>query len=374
MNMVQPDFSFVSCWNLYPCVYVADSHSREAIAASLSQELLRGGWQQLGHPGSPVRRFTKGASEIDVDHVFGGIAAGSVDEALWRSGTQLSSIASLNVAVPSPVYSHVFGAPGMPATRQQTLPPEPGQPGWQPPMPPAAAQHVHTSSERDSRARHIYFGVLAALLVVVLAIRIFSGGSSSDTSLANATPSSGGSSTNSPAASPHSKGLTARTELTADGKSNLPGGGASLTYKPIQDDFEVSGDGNLGGGPHDGATWDVEHWNPDGNGRTMMEVKEYIFEPKPTTPARIKSYVRADERWNTKQVGHSVKTKRETLDGRTAYTWEFINSDNDWVHYTDAFALTHSYRLYCITPVDNSNNFRQRCRNALATIKFKTKN
>jgi hypothetical protein len=163
------------------------------------------------------------------------------------------------------------------------------------------------------------------------------------------------------------------TQLAADGRSNLPGGGATIRYKPVADDFEVTHDANAGGGPHDDATWSVLHWDPGEKTRTVLELHHYIFVPPPTMPADIDHLVARESMGDASNAGHQVTPTRGRTDGRTSYTWNYVSKDHRWNHVIWVFAPTHSYRIYCLTPVDDKTGFRQRCMDAVKTLKIKTK-
>jgi len=161
------------------------------------------------------------------------------------------------------------------------------------------------------------------------------------------------------------------TELGPDGRSNLPGGSASLKYTSGLDDFETVFDANAGGGPHDAAAWSVRHWTQEDGRPALIELRHLIFVPRVDSQGERETILGSENADNSAKAGRHLRPRQTRIGGRRASTWSFNTTDGRWVFEAIFLAKTHSYVVSCSAPNDDARVFKRHCLDAVNSIKFK---
>jgi hypothetical protein len=109
-------------------------------------------------------------------------------------------------------------------------------------------------------------------------------------------------------------------QVPVDGKSNLTGNAASLTYTPGPGLHEFITDEDWGGGPNDGARWELR--SSFTKNQNVVSLAHYIFdEPRLDNPAAVAKFVADKDDEHSKMARHRVTHTKRVVDGRTGYVW-----------------------------------------------------
>ena len=113
--------------------------------------------------------------------------------------------------------------------------------------------------------------------------------------------------------------------LPVDGRSNLTGNAASLTYAPGPDLKELVTDEDRGAGPNDGARWELR--SSFTKGSNAVSLAHYVFtEPRRDDPAAVARFVAGKDREHSRIAGRRVSHTERVVDGRRGYVWTHRNS------------------------------------------------
>jgi hypothetical protein len=157
------------------------------------------------------------------------------------------------------------------------------------------------------------------------------------------------------------------TELPADGRSNLTGNDASVTYTPGPGLHEYLKDEHWDAGPNDGARWELRTSVTDGD--NVVSLAHYIFEPALDSPAAVAKFVADKDDEHSRYARHRVGHTRRVVDGRTGYVWTHTSGGGYWHHVVWFPAPVHSIRLECIANREVSR-FKRLCDEALRSLRF----
>ena len=154
----------------------------------------------------------------------------------------------------------------------------------------------------------------------------------------------------------------------ADGRSNLTGGAASLTYTPADGLREFVTDEEWSSDPADGARWEVR--SSFLQGQNFVSLASYVFEPRLDDPDAVADFVTGKDDEHAAIAGHVVEHTRRVVDGRSGYVWEHGNDLGYW-HYAMWFpAPTYSVRLECIAR-KQTERFKDLCEEAASSLRFR---
>lgn len=153
----------------------------------------------------------------------------------------------------------------------------------------------------------------------------------------------------------------------ADGRSNLNGGAASVTYIPSRDLTELITDEHWGEGPNDGARWEVR--SPWHNGYNVVSLAHYIFVPSLGDPAEVKAFVAGKDDDHRSLAGKEVSHSEVVVDGRKGYVWNHSSPSGYWYYAAWFPHAVHTVRVECIAK-RRVVHFRSLCEQAMATLKF----
>ncbi len=155
--------------------------------------------------------------------------------------------------------------------------------------------------------------------------------------------------------------------LPADGRSNLSGRAASLTYTRVPDLREVTVDEHWDAGPHDGARWELRSSLAAGN---VLSLAHYIFtEPRLDDEAAVADFVAEKDDEHADSAGHPVKHTERVVDGRSGYVWTHIGRDGYWLYAAWFPHPVHSVRFECVAK-RQLPRFKRLCAEAMTSLKF----
>ena len=157
-------------------------------------------------------------------------------------------------------------------------------------------------------------------------------------------------------------------QLPVDGKSNLTGNAASLTYTPGPDLHEFVTDEDWGAGPNDGARWELR--SSFTKGENTISLAHYIFDDPPLdNPAAVAEFLEGKDGEHSRMAGFRVEHTKRVVDGRTGYVWTHGNRLGYW-HYAVWFPQpVHTIRVECIAKKDLTR-FKRLCDEALGSLEF----
>jgi hypothetical protein len=153
-----------------------------------------------------------------------------------------------------------------------------------------------------------------------------------------------------------------------DGRSNLTGNDASLTYTPGPDLKEFIVDEDWDAGPNDGARWELR--TSFTKGYNVVSLSHYIFDdPHLDNPRAVREFVAGKDREHSRIADKKVSHTTRVVDGRKGYVWTHGNSRGYW-HYAVWFPQpVHTIRVECIAKKQESR-FRRLCSEAVESLKF----
>jgi hypothetical protein len=160
--------------------------------------------------------------------------------------------------------------------------------------------------------------------------------------------------------------LTAK-QLPADGRSNLTGGAASLTYTRGPDLKEFVTDEDFGVGPNDGARWELRSSFTDGY--NVVSLSHYIFEPPLDDPAAVAEFVAGKDGEHSKSAGRPMTHTERVVDGRKGYVWTHIGRADYWLYSAWFPHPVHSVRVECVAR-KQTDRFKRLCAEAVRTLEF----
>lgn len=159
-----------------------------------------------------------------------------------------------------------------------------------------------------------------------------------------------------------------RDELPADGRSNLNGGAAALTYSAGPGLKEMITDEHWNEGPNDGARWELR--SPITQGYNTISLAHYIFVPRLDNDAAITNFVAGKDREHTSLADGKPVTKEElVVGGRKGYVWTHEGRDGYWFYSAWFPQPEHTVRFECIAKKQRVR-FETLCAEALKSLVF----
>ena len=156
-------------------------------------------------------------------------------------------------------------------------------------------------------------------------------------------------------------------QVPVDGRSNLSGKAASLTYTPAPDLREFITDEHWGAGPNDGARWELR--SSFTRGYNVLSLAHYVFEPRLDGAAAVADFVADKDREHSRVAGFGVTHKERVVDGRMGYVWNHFSRRGDW-HYAAWFPHpVHSVRVECVARTQ-MGRFKRLCAEAIGSLRF----
>ena len=157
-------------------------------------------------------------------------------------------------------------------------------------------------------------------------------------------------------------------KLPADGRSDLTGGAASLTYTPGPGLRELRTDEHWDAAPDDGARWELR--SPFTRGYNAVTLSHYVFVPRLGDAAAVAAFVAGKDREQSGIAGFRVGHRERVVDGRTGYVWEYRSHRGYWQYAAWFPQPVHSVRLECIAKTQVAR-FRRLCAEAMGSLRFR---
>ena len=156
-------------------------------------------------------------------------------------------------------------------------------------------------------------------------------------------------------------------QLPVDGRSNLTGGAASLTYTRGPDLRELVTDQH-GDSPADGARWELR--SSFTKGFNVVSLASYAFEPRLDDPEAVADFVAEKDREHERLAGSDVTHTERVVDGRRGYVWEH-GSRRGYRYFAAWFPHpVHTVRVECIARRQR-DRFERLCDEAMDSLEFR---
>jgi hypothetical protein len=157
-------------------------------------------------------------------------------------------------------------------------------------------------------------------------------------------------------------------QVPVDGRSNLNGNAASLTYTPGPDLREFITDEDWGAGPNDGARWELR--SSFTKGYNIVSLAHYIFvDPRLDNEAAVADFVAGKDDEHSRTAGYRVKHTERVVDGRRGYVWNHRDRQGEWIYSAWFPHPGHSVRLECVAK-RQADRFKRLCAEAMSSLKF----
>jgi hypothetical protein len=157
-------------------------------------------------------------------------------------------------------------------------------------------------------------------------------------------------------------------QLPVDGRSNLTGDAASLTYTPGPGLRELVTDEEFLAGPYDGARWELR--SSFTKGYNVLTLGHYIVEPHLDDAAAVADFVAEKDRAHSRLAGVRVTHTVRVVDGRKGYVWNHGGRDGVWYYAAWFPQPVHSVRVECIARREASR-FKRLCAEAMDSLEFR---
>jgi hypothetical protein len=155
--------------------------------------------------------------------------------------------------------------------------------------------------------------------------------------------------------------------LPVDGRSNLTGGAASLTYTRGPGLVELVTDEPPLAGPHDGARWELR--TTFTKGYNTLTLGHYVVRPRLDSPAAVAAFVAKKDRAHTRLAGVPADHTTLEVDGRTGYVWTHGSRDGYWYFSAWFPHPEHSIRVECVAR-RQAPRFQRLCAEAMGSLEF----
>jgi hypothetical protein len=156
-------------------------------------------------------------------------------------------------------------------------------------------------------------------------------------------------------------------KLPVDGRSNLNGGAASLSYTPGGGLRELVTDESPLAGPYDGARWELR--SSFTKGYNAITLGHYIVRPELTDGAAVARFIAEKDGAHSRLAGFGVTHTTRVVDGRKGYVWDHRGRDGTWYFAAWFPQRVHSVRVECIGKSE-APRFKRLCAQAMGSLKF----
>jgi hypothetical protein len=156
-------------------------------------------------------------------------------------------------------------------------------------------------------------------------------------------------------------------QIPVDGRSNLTGNAASLTYTPSPDLREFITDNIDDAHPYDGARWELR--SSFSNGYNLVSLAHYVEDPRLDNAAAIADFVARKDGEHTRLAGFRVTHTSMTVDGRAGYVWNHESRNGYWYYAAWFPHPVHTVRVECIAK-NQLSQFKRLCAEAVRSLKF----
>jgi hypothetical protein len=293
------------CADLPRALMGATPEEVDEAAASVASQLKAIGWQSISDvPG--LRAYTKNGRMLALDQLLAMFAAGYMSAANWEATCAVDGISELQVQLPGAASVRVAAA---------TPPAE----GFVDPFPPAEQVAGHGGFLPPAeRSRSKRFGLIALAIVAFVFVAWAQVQRSSDFN---------------DHLEGHIRGDT-EVEVAYDGKLTLDGGRATVVYPVVAHEFETTDE------PPPGPKYpntkamemnSVNWWG--GSGRNFIDLTHLSRRDDLGKPADLETWINVNNVDASVEADAVVTAKRASLDGHTAYIWEWTCTTGCWNYF-----------------------------------------
>lgn len=156
--------------------------------------------------------------------------------------------------------------------------------------------------------------------------------------------------------------------LAADGRSNMPGGLATLSFTPLPGQRELVRSRSVDA-PHDGSEWFVSMPDSSETGSNYAVLAYYVFKPPLDTDAAMREARAAEQRNASNMAADPIVFKTIDVDGRRADEFRFTMPGGDRALRVWIFGPVHSFRFDCRVGAGQDRLWRQ-CDELLESLKL----
>ncbi|MEA2350074.1 MAG: hypothetical protein QOG86_1015 [Thermoleophilaceae bacterium] len=154
-------------------------------------------------------------------------------------------------------------------------------------------------------------------------------------------------------------------QVPVDGRSNLTGNAASLTYTPGPDLHEFITDAHADA--PDGARWELR--SSFTKGYNVVSLASYVEEPRLDNAAAVAAFVARKDAEHSRLAGFTVTHTERVVDGRKGYVWSHRSRHGYWYYAAWFPQPVNSLRVECIAR-DQLGRFKRLCAEAMRSLKF----
>jgi hypothetical protein len=151
-------------------------------------------------------------------------------------------------------------------------------------------------------------------------------------------------------------------QVPVDGRSNLTGGAASLTYAPGPDLHEFITDAHSD--TDDGARWELR--SSFTKGYNVLSLAHYI---RIHDAGAVADFVARKDREHARLAGFPVTHTGIVVDGRKGYVWNHASRNGYWYYAAWFPQPVHSVRVECVAR-NQLGRFKRLCSEAVHSLKF----
>jgi hypothetical protein len=156
-------------------------------------------------------------------------------------------------------------------------------------------------------------------------------------------------------------------QLPVDGRSNVTGGAASLTYTPGPGLHELVTDEAPLSGPYDGARWELR--SSFTKGYNVITLGHYIVTPPLDGPEAVAAFLAEKDGAHSRLAGRPVTHTERVVDGRRGYVWDHGSPRGFWYYAAWFPEPVHSVRFECIAR-RQTGRFKRLCAEAIGSLRF----
>ncbi|HEX8052246.1 MAG TPA: hypothetical protein VF517_04580 [Thermoleophilaceae bacterium] len=157
-------------------------------------------------------------------------------------------------------------------------------------------------------------------------------------------------------------------QVPVDGRSNLTGDVASVTYTTGPDLHEFITDQPTGGGVTGAARWELR--SSFTKGRNVVSLARYTYEPALDDPAAVADFVAEKDREHSRLAGSDVTHSERVVDGRRGYVWNHRSPYGYWYYAAWFPQRVHTVRVECIAKQQEAR-FKRLCAEAVGSLEFR---
>jgi hypothetical protein len=157
-------------------------------------------------------------------------------------------------------------------------------------------------------------------------------------------------------------------QVPVDGRSNLTGNAASVTYTRGPDLHEFITDNAPDDDPTDGARWELRSsWT---KGYNFVSLASYTEEPRLDDPEAVARFIAKKDREHARLAGSQVTHTTRVVGGRKGYVWNHGSRSGYWYYAAWFPHPIHTVRVECIARREE-HRFRRLCAEAVGSLAFR---